>query len=90
MSMHRLDRLLLGIGDTALAQVAGARDLSITGLAIDSRQIVRGDAFVALRGTQTHGIRFAPVAVQRGASVVLAEAEAALDLIYDRRLPAAA
>ncbi len=74
MSMHRLDRLLLGIGDTALAQVAGARDLSITGLAIDSRQIVRGDAFVALRGTQTHGIRFAPVAVRRGASVVLAEA----------------
>ncbi|KRA33309.1 UDP-N-acetylmuramoylalanyl-D-glutamate--2,6-diaminopimelate ligase [Rhodanobacter sp. Root627] len=80
MSMHRLDRLLLDIGDTALAQVAGARDLSITGLAIDSRQIVRGDAFVALRGTQTHGIRFAPVAVQRGASVVLAEAPVPADI----------
>jgi len=79
MTMHRLDRLLLGIGDAALAQAAGARDLSIAGLAIDSRQIVRGDAFVALRGTQTHGIHFAPVAAQRGASVVLAEAPAPAD-----------
>jgi UDP-N-acetylmuramoyl-L-alanyl-D-glutamate--2,6-diaminopimelate ligase len=74
MTLHRLDRLVLGIGDAGLAQAAGVRDLSIAGLAIDSRRIVRGDAFIALRGTQTHGIRFAPVAAQRGASVVLAEA----------------
>jgi len=71
-----LDRLLLGLADAALARSPAARGLSIDGLAIDSRQVARGEAFVALHGTQSHGIVFAPGAVQRGASVVLAEAPA--------------
>lgn len=81
MTTHRLDQLLLGMADAALAQAGGARDLSIAGLTIDSRQVARDDAFIALRGTQAHGIDFAAGAVQRGASVVLAETPTSADAV---------
>jgi UDP-N-acetylmuramoyl-L-alanyl-D-glutamate--2,6-diaminopimelate ligase len=60
--------LLQGRGD---AGVAG--DIVVRGLALDSRQVSAGDAFVALAGARTHGITFAPVASARGAAVILAE-----------------
>jgi len=54
--------------------VAGAQgDIVVRGLALDSRRVQEGDAFVALAGTQAHGIAFAPMAATRGASIVLAE-----------------
>jgi len=48
-------------------------DILVRGLALDSRRVQRGDAFVALAGLQMHGIAFAPMAATRGASIVLAE-----------------
>jgi UDP-N-acetylmuramoyl-L-alanyl-D-glutamate--2,6-diaminopimelate ligase len=69
MSGQRLDHLLQGIAETtAIGPVV------VSGLALDSRQVSDGDAFFALRGTRGHGIEFVGGAVQRGASVVLAEA----------------
>ncbi|MBD8881552.1 UDP-N-acetylmuramoyl-L-alanyl-D-glutamate--2,6-diaminopimelate ligase [Rhodanobacter sp. 7MK24] len=68
----RLDQLLLGIADVP----ATAARIAVSGLALDSRKVGRGDAFFALRGTQGHGIQFAASAAQRGAAVVLAEAPA--------------
>ncbi|GLQ99842.1 UDP-N-acetylmuramoyl-L-alanyl-D-glutamate--2,6-diaminopimelate ligase [Dyella mobilis] len=71
MSGQRLDHLLQGIAETkAVGPVV------VSGLALDSRQVRQGDAFFALRGTRGHGIEFVGGAVQRGASVVLAEAPA--------------
>lgn len=70
MSIQRLDQLLLGIADLP----STAASLSISGLALDSRAVRRGEAFLALRGTHGHGIAFAAQAVERGAAVVLAEA----------------
>ena len=67
----RLDQLLQGIAD-----VPGAGDIVVSGLALDSRQVRPGDAFFALRGTRGHGITFAEGAIARGARVVLAEAPA--------------
>ena len=49
-------------------------DREIRELSLDSKAIVPGAAFVALRGTQRHGIEFAAEAVARGAAIVLAEA----------------
>lgn len=69
---QRLDRLLQGIADAA-----GAGDIAVSGLSLDSRRVRAGDAFFALRGTRGHGIDFAAGAVERGACVVLAEAPAA-------------
>jgi UDP-N-acetylmuramoyl-L-alanyl-D-glutamate--2,6-diaminopimelate ligase len=71
MSGQRLDHLLQGIAETR-----AAGPLVVSGLALDSRKVQRGDAFFALRGTRGHGIDFVAGAVQRGASVVLAETPA--------------
>ncbi|HET8942371.1 MAG TPA: UDP-N-acetylmuramoyl-L-alanyl-D-glutamate--2,6-diaminopimelate ligase [Rudaea sp.] len=67
----RLTNLLDGI---AVSTACG--DTVVNGLALDSRQIKRGDAFIALKGGTTHGITFAPAALAQGASVVLAEGPA--------------
>jgi UDP-N-acetylmuramoyl-L-alanyl-D-glutamate--2,6-diaminopimelate ligase len=75
MSGQRLDHLLQGIAETK-----AAGPVVVSGLALDSRKVQRGDAFFALRGTRGHGIDFAHGAVQRGASVVLAEAPAKAEL----------
>jgi len=48
-------------------------DIVVHGLSLDSRTLGAGDAFVALHGTHTHGIAFAPAAAARGAAVVIAE-----------------
>lgn len=79
MSTGHLDQLLLGIADAQLAATPEAARMMVNGLTLDSRQVQRGDAFFALRGTQAHGITFAAGAVQRGARVVLAEAPAVDD-----------
>jgi UDP-N-acetylmuramoyl-L-alanyl-D-glutamate--2,6-diaminopimelate ligase len=63
-----------------------------TGVAYDSRRATAGTIFVGLRGQQADGAAFAPQAVARGASLVVAEtpAPAALDcpwvLVTDARL----
>jgi UDP-N-acetylmuramoyl-L-alanyl-D-glutamate--2,6-diaminopimelate ligase len=74
MSTRHLDQLLLGIADAQLAAMPEAARMMVNGLTLDSRHVQRGDAFFALRGSQSHGITFAAGAVQRGARVVLAEA----------------
>jgi len=68
---HRLSDLLDGI-----ATRVPSGDIVVRGLSLDSRHVGPGEAFVALQGATTHGIRFAPSALARGASVVLAEAPA--------------
>ena len=47
-----------------------------TGVAYDSRRVSPGSVFVALRGQQADGARFAPQAVARGAVAVVAETPA--------------
>lgn len=53
--------------------VEPTHDIMVSGLTLDSRRVCPGDAFVALRGTQEHGMRYAAAAVRGGAVVVLAE-----------------
>jgi len=60
--------LLAGHADTGMAG-----DIVVRGLALDSREVRAGDAFVALKGARQHGITFAPMALARGAVAVLAE-----------------
>ncbi len=47
----------------------------IGGVAYDSRQVSRGDLFVAVRGTRQDGGAFIRDAVQRGAQAIVAESE---------------
>ena len=57
-----------------------ASDLEISGLAMDSRAVRPGDAFVAIAGFGAHGLGFVEQARERGASVVLFEPPAPSDL----------
>ncbi|WP_447729744.1 UDP-N-acetylmuramoyl-L-alanyl-D-glutamate--2,6-diaminopimelate ligase [Pseudoxanthomonas suwonensis] len=56
-----------------LPDVALPRDLVVSGLVMDSRQVQPGDAFVAIAGFGTHGLAFAAQALQAGAAAVLFE-----------------
>lgn len=49
----------------------GAEKTAITGIAIDSREVVAGDMFVALKGPHHDGHTFIGEAIQQGAVVVL-------------------
>ncbi|MBU6476964.1 MAG: UDP-N-acetylmuramoyl-L-alanyl-D-glutamate--2,6-diaminopimelate ligase [Xanthomonadaceae bacterium] len=71
MSAMRLDDMLRGIATPAHG------DIMVSGLTQDSHAVRPGDAFVALAGAKHHGIEFAPQAVGRGASAVIAETRAA-------------
>lgn len=60
-------RQLLNIEDETIP------DMQISGLSIDNRTVQSGMAFIALQGTQQHGLQYAVSAVEAGASVVLYE-----------------
>ena len=55
------------------ADVGAAGDIVVRGLALDSRRVEAGDAFVALAGAHAHGITFAPAASARGAAAILSD-----------------
>ncbi|AKC87284.1 UDP-N-acetylmuramoyl-L-alanyl-D-glutamate--2,6-diaminopimelate ligase [Pseudoxanthomonas suwonensis] len=56
-----------------LPDVALPRDIDVSGLVMDSRELQRGDAFVAIAGFGTHGLAFARQAEAAGASAILFE-----------------
>ncbi len=59
------------LGDL-LGSLAGVHArLALTDLVLDSRQVTRGAAFVALAGERSHGLQHAAEAFSRGAAVVL-------------------
>jgi len=45
-------------------------DIAVTGLALDSRKVQSGDLFLAVAGTQTHGLQHARQAIALGAVAV--------------------
>jgi UDP-N-acetylmuramoyl-L-alanyl-D-glutamate--2,6-diaminopimelate ligase len=67
------------------AVIPGLATLPITGLALDSRKVSRGDVFFAIPGAKSNGLAFVPQAVQRGAAAVVSQT-AVPDI--DPKLPA--
>lgn len=65
-----LDQLLKNIKPI---QVVGSTSVDITGINIDSRKIMPGHLFVAIKGTQTDGHQYIEKAIQSGASAILCE-----------------
>ncbi|WP_158967512.1 UDP-N-acetylmuramoyl-L-alanyl-D-glutamate--2,6-diaminopimelate ligase [Chachezhania sediminis] len=49
------------------------RDPQITGLSVDSREVKPGHLFAAVPGTQVHGARFVPMALEEGAAAILTD-----------------
>ena len=71
--------------------VEGSLQTEITGVCIDSRQVMPGSLFVAIRGTQTDGHRFIDTALERGAAAILCEDKGWQDdakcVMHDGRYP---
>lgn len=66
-------------------------DVEVKGLQLDSRAVHPGDLFVALAGTQTHGMKYAEQAVKAGAAAILFDpAAGGLDLAKGLSLPCCA
>ena len=61
------------ITDTAPLEVVGNAEIKVTGIEIDSRKVAKGNAFVALRGTQTDGHDYINKALELGASAIVCE-----------------
>ncbi len=63
-----LDQLLKNIKPIL---VAGSTAVDITGINIDSRKIMPGHLFVAIKGTLTDGHQYIEKAIQSGAAAIL-------------------
>ena len=49
------------------------KDVKVSGIAINATQVKKGDIFVALAGTKTHGANFVDLAIKNGAVAVLSD-----------------
>ena len=61
------------IENTKPTKVVGDDALEVKGIEIDSRKVVPGCAFVAMRGTQVDGHQFIPKALEMGATCIVCE-----------------
>ena len=59
--------------DTAVLSGTADPDLEIRGVSFDSRLTQPGDLFVAVKGYESDGHRFIPMALEKGAAAVLCE-----------------
>jgi UDP-N-acetylmuramoyl-L-alanyl-D-glutamate--2,6-diaminopimelate ligase len=60
---------------TPVRQIIGTLDRTVENIAYDSRRVQRNGMFVALRGEKSDGHEFIGQAVEKGASVIVAERE---------------
>jgi UDP-N-acetylmuramoyl-L-alanyl-D-glutamate--2,6-diaminopimelate ligase len=87
MITHPLQYLLEDVnGLVAGTQAKISTDLQINGITLDSRAIKAGMLFVALKGTQTHGLQYALKAQQQGAVAIIWESDINLDE-YEQKKP---
>jgi UDP-N-acetylmuramoyl-L-alanyl-D-glutamate--2,6-diaminopimelate ligase len=68
-------RLAAVAGRLGVDPPPGAADVPVTGVCLQSAGVRDGDLYVGLRGSRTHGARFAGQAAQRGAVAVLTDPE---------------
>ncbi len=66
----KLDELLIPI---SIIETSGQVSIDITGVNIDSRSVIPGDLFIAVRGTQADGHSYISKAIEQGATAILCE-----------------
>lgn len=59
--------------NTTPIEIIGSQDVEVTGINIDSRKVQQGDIFIAVCGTQMDGHQFIPMAIEKGATVIVCE-----------------
>lgn len=78
MSQITLSQLLKNI---VIVDASVSTDLQITSMTQDSREVKKGCLFVALKGTQQHGMAYAKLAEEQGAVAIIFEADDELEII---------
>ncbi|MFN9882402.1 MAG: Mur ligase domain-containing protein, partial [Bacteroidota bacterium] len=68
--MKILSDILYGV---ALTETSGTMQVAISQIAFDSRQIVQGSLFIAVKGTQTDGHRYINDVIKQGAVAIVCE-----------------
>jgi UDP-N-acetylmuramoyl-L-alanyl-D-glutamate--2,6-diaminopimelate ligase len=68
--MKSLQSILFGV---ALREVVGTTQQDVADIQIDSRKIVKGAVFVAIKGLQADGHSFINTAIEKGATVIVCE-----------------
>ncbi len=56
-----------------IKSVVGNTSIEVNALQIDSRKVVNGDAFIALKGTVADGHSFIDIVIEKGASIIVCE-----------------
>ena len=74
----KLREILSGIKFESFADL----ETEISGISYDSRTTKPGDLFVAIRGFESDGHKYIPMALEKGASCVLCEEKPACDIPY--------
>ncbi len=67
----KLEDLLAGLISFSSSDLDAVRELSITGLTLDSRALVTGNVFIALAGSKQHGLSHAEQAIAKGACAII-------------------
>ena len=83
VSLRDASDVLAGLGLPAVKHARDSdrdRDVLLTGLTINSREVLPGDLYVALPGARHHGARFAESAAEAGAAAVLTDPDGAAAL----------
>ena len=68
--MHILQDILYKVH---LLEVVGATDIAVSSIAIDSRKVIKGTAFVAIKGVAQDGHDYISKAIDLGAKVIVCE-----------------
>ena len=75
--MHILQDILYKVH---LLEVVGATDIAVSSIAIDSRKVIKGTAFVAIKGVAQDGHEYISKAIELGAKVIVCESMPALQV----------
>ncbi len=78
-----LKKLLKGSLQKEQIKTLALKQIKVTGISIDSRKVITGDAFLAYPGQQTDGRNFISMAIQQGAKAIIAEADGLEQFIQD-------
>lgn len=68
-----LKEILYGTAETTPSATYGNIETEINGINIDSRQVGKGDVFIAVKGTQSDGHAYIGKAIENGAAAVICQ-----------------